>query len=351
MRSKIKVSKIGGVIFLSVLIWVWADLALERPLPLTSRSLRLAASTDPTLVFAFEEDGQFGSSALLSSVVLKGPEATIRNVDRVWSEKLEFILAPEMLGTSQPGPHTYPLLDLLRQIIARDKRLAGLTVESCEPENVTVRTERLVKALVPVQCVDQQGIAVEGASLEPAEVEMFVPEQGSPERQDVRVKLAEAEIERARLNPSPVLKKPFVTVLGQRREAEESVRISMPDIEEQLEVQVIGTPKLGYILSQTLQNKYTVVLDDANMNEALRPIQVRATVQAFLAYEKSRYHVLLAIEDKDTEVEEIAPRRLRYDFPPEYAGNGQIRLDMNPVSITFKLVPKSSGGPETGAAD
>jgi hypothetical protein len=349
MRSKIKVSKISGVIFLTVLIWVWADLALERPLLLTSRSLRLTTSPDPALAFAFEKEGEYPISVLLNQVVLKGPEATIRNVDRMLREKLEFVLNPEMLGVSEPGLQTFPLLDLLRRIIVSDKRLAGLTVESCEPKNVTVRVERLTKAVIPVECVDQQGIPLEGASMEPAEVEMLVPQAWVQERRAARVSLTEAEIERARLKPSQVLKKPFVMILGLRREADVSVRISTPDIEAKLETGVIGRPNLGFVLSQTLQNRYLVVLDEANLNKALNPIQFRATVPARLTYEKMPYHVLLEVKDEDTEVEQIAPRRLNYNFPPDYAGTGQIRLDQEKVSVTFKLVPRSAGGTEPGA--
>lgn len=346
MRSKIKISKISGVIFLTALIWVWADLALERPLSLSSQPILLVAPADPTIAIAFDNDGEYSDRATLNRVELSGPEATIRNLDREPHKKLDLSLIPETLGLTQEGSHTILMLDVLRQSISRNSRLAGLAVESCEPNTMTVVVQRLSRTTLPVVCYNQQtNEPLEGATVDPAEVEMFV----SKNEREVRVGLTETEIIRARSNP--IVKNPFVTVLGQRREANTSVRITAPVIEEQLEIGVISRPKLAYLLSPTLQNKYSVILDEANLTNALYAIKIRATVEARLAYEKSLYHVLLVIEDKDAEVEEIAPRRLRYNLPPEYEGNGQIMLDQDPVSVKFKLVPKTSNGPEAGSTD
>lgn len=352
MRSKIKVSKIGGVIFLSVLIWVWSDLALEGELPLKSRPLRLEASDDPSLAMAFEtEAGDHDFIAVINQVTLKGPGAVIQEVDRMPREKLEFVITPEMLGVDQPGIYTPPLLDLLRRAITRDKHLAGLTVQSCEPDSVSVRVVRLTRMVIPVQCVDVQGIPMEEAIPEPPEVEMFIPEQWGRERRVAHVTLAATELERAQMTSSDLMKKPFVMVLGRRREAEAEIRISMPDIEDQLQLRVIKNPKLGFVMSETLQNKYSVELDQRSLDNALSAIQIRASAEAHLTYEKSFYHVLLDVLDSDAEVDEIAPRRLRYNLPLESMRSGQIRLEQDPVSVTFKLVPKSANGTESGNTD
>lgn len=351
MRRKIRASKIGGVIFLTILIWVWADLALEREMTLSSPTVRLASATDPALIVAFVVDraaDEFSSDALLDSVDLIGPEATINKVKRVVGENLEFVLAADELGLNEAGSHSVALLDFLRQSASREPRLAGLTVDSCDPNTLTVQVERLVRTKVPVRCIDQQELPVEEATVDPPEIEMLIPEGWTGEQRVAWVKLMDAEVVRARQNRSPVLKQPYITVLGQRRAAEGaegSVRVSMSDIERRLEVAVIR-PKLGFVLSPNLQNKYTVVMDQLNLNNAIEGIRIRATEEARRAYENSLYHVLLEVQDNDAEVPEVASRRLRYNFPPEFSGSGQIRLDIAPRSVTFKLIPKTGNGQE-----
>lgn len=342
MRRKLKPSKIGGVIFLTILIWVWADLALERQMTLSSLPMRLTTAADPALAVAFlvnQTEDEFSNDALLNSVDLIGPEATINRVKRVQGENLEFVLAADELGLTEPGTHSVALLDFLRQSASREPRLAGLTVDSCDPNVMILQVERLVRMKIPVRCMDQQGLPVEEATAAPAEVEMFVPEGWTGEQRVAWVTLTDNELDRARLNPSPVSKQPYITVLGQRREADIAVKVSM-DIEQRLEVAVIR-PKLGFVLSPNLQNKYTVVMDQLNLNNAIETIRIRATEEARQAYDNSLYHVLLEVQDNDAEVAEVASRRLRYNFPPEFAGSGQIRLDIAPRSVTFKLVPKN----------
>ncbi len=355
MRRKIRASKIGGVMFLTILIWVWADLALERQMTLSSPTVRLASATDPALIVAFLADratDQFNSSALLDSVDLIGPEATINKVKRVLGENLEFVLAADELGLTEAGSHSVALLDLLRQSASREPRLAGLTVDACDPNTITVQVERLVRTKVPVRCIDPQEFPIEEATVDPPEIEMPVPEGWTGEQRTAWVMLTDAEVVRARQNPSPVIKQPYIKVLGQRRGTggtEGSVRVSM-DTEQGLEVAVIR-PKLGFVLSPNLQNKYTVVMDQLNLNNAIEGIRIRATEEARRAYENSLYHVLLEVQDNDAEVPEVASRRLRYNFPPEFSGSGQIRLDIAPRSVTFKLLPKTGNGQETSTAD
>jgi hypothetical protein len=343
MRRKLKASKIGGVIFLTILIWVWADLALERQMSLSSVNVRLTAATDPALAVAFlvdQTEDEFSNFALLHSVDFIGPEATINKVKRVLGENLEFVLVADELGLTEAGTHSVALLDFLRQSASREPRLAGLTVDSCDPNVMTLQVERLVRMKIPVRCMDQREIPVEEATTEPAEVDIFVPQGWTGEQRVAWVKLTDSELDRARLNPSPVSKQPYITVLRQRRDADIAVKVSMPDIEQRLEVAVIR-PKLGFVLSPNLQNKYTVVMDPLNLNNAIEPISIRATEEARQAYDNSLYHVLLEVQDNDAEVAEVASRRLRYNFPPEFVGSGQIRLDIAPRSVTFKLVPKN----------
>jgi hypothetical protein len=55
MAKKIKYSKITIVIFLTVLIWVWADLALDETLPEKSAVVVVDESVDPKLWISFDK--------------------------------------------------------------------------------------------------------------------------------------------------------------------------------------------------------------------------------------------------------------------------------------------------------
>ena len=53
MQTKIKYGKIAIVIFITVLIWVWADLALDKTLPVANIPVTVAKSTNPALWVSF----------------------------------------------------------------------------------------------------------------------------------------------------------------------------------------------------------------------------------------------------------------------------------------------------------
>jgi hypothetical protein len=51
--KKIKFGKIAIVVFLTVLIWVWADLARDEQLPLPDVVVEVAKSSNPELWVSF----------------------------------------------------------------------------------------------------------------------------------------------------------------------------------------------------------------------------------------------------------------------------------------------------------
>ena len=56
--KKIKYGKIAIVLFLTVLIWVWADLALDDELAVSNVTMSIAKSTDRSLMVSFGDEGQ-----------------------------------------------------------------------------------------------------------------------------------------------------------------------------------------------------------------------------------------------------------------------------------------------------
>ena len=134
MAARIKLGKIAIVIFITVLVWVWADLAQDERLPMSNEVvITIARSSDPSLWVCFaEEPSSLRYSVTIDSVDLKGPASRIAEASRMRNEgvlDLEIFLRPDEQGMTEPGNPTLPVLNFLRQ--SEKIRQLGLTVESC----------------------------------------------------------------------------------------------------------------------------------------------------------------------------------------------------------------------------
>jgi hypothetical protein len=333
MVKKVKYGKILVVVFITVLIWVWADLALDEVFSVSSVNIT-AKSTNPGLWVSFGDK----SSAFIDKMVLKGPASKVADVRRKLNDGslvLEFFLDPGQTETiASPGEYTLPLLAFLRQS-DQIKRL-GLTVESCEPQTLSVKVVGLDKKLLTIKCIDEAQNAIKAATIEPKQLDAFVPKDWSGEKLTANVQLTRREIDQARL--SAVEKTPFVELAaGQIRELQRTVKITMPPEEDLLADYTITTARLRFSLSPNIQGKYRVVVD--NLDEVIRTITIRATADAKRAYEKMPYQVTLQIDDEDAASAEPLRRNLIYNFPDEYLRKDDIGLNQQPVTARFKLIP------------
>ena len=333
MVKKVNYGKILVVVFITVLIWVWADLALDEVFSVSSVNIT-AKSTNPGLWVSFGDK----ASASIDKMVLKGQASRIADVKRKLKDGslvLEFFLDPGQTETiASPGEYTLPLLTFLRQS-DQIKRL-GLTVESCEPQTLSVKVVGLVKKPLTIRCIDETQNTIKAAAVEPKQLEMFVPEDWSGEKLIANVQLTRREIDQARL--SAVEKTPFIELAaGQIRELQGTVKITMPPEEDLLADYTITTARLRFSLSPNIQGKYKVVVD--NLDEVIRTITIRATADAKRAYEKMPYQVTLEIDDEDAASAEPLRRNLIYNFPDEYLRKDDIRLNQQPVTARFKLIP------------
>lgn len=333
MVKKVNYGKILVVVFITVLIWVWADLALDEVFSVSNVNIT-AKSTNPSLWVSFGDK----SSAFIDKMVLKGPASKVADVKRKLKDGslvLEFFLDPGQTETiASPGEYALPLLTFLRQS-DQIKRL-GLTVESCEPQTLSVKVVGLVKKPLTIRCVDETQNTIKAAAVEPKQLEMFVPEDWSGEKLIANVQLTRREIDQARL--SAVEKTPFIEpAAGQIRELKGTVKITMPPEEDLLADYTITTARLRFSLSPNIQGKYKVVVD--NLDEVIRTITIRATADAKRAYEKMPYQVTLEIDDEDAASAEPLRRNLIYNFPDEYLRKDDIRLNQQPVTARFKLMP------------
>jgi hypothetical protein len=341
MVRKIKYGKIAIVTFLTALIWIWADLALDERLTVSNVTISVPKSINPALLVNFKDTHDLlVPSISIGHVLLKGPASKIAEVQRMRNEgtlDLKLFLVPEQEAMTEPKPDGYPL-NVLNFLKKNDsiKRL-GLTVESCEPQEVIVNVIKLDKKSIPVQCSGENDTPLESESIVPATVEAYVPADRAI---TAKVRLTRREIDYARGNA--IEKTPYIELPGgEIRDVATVVKIKMPPAEDVLRDYTIQAPKFGIALSLNLQGKYKVEVK--NMPEVIGAILIKATPAAKQAYESMRYQVILQIDDEDIKAEE--PRReIVYNFPEEFVRRNEIMLSQTPARARFSLVPLS---PET----
>jgi hypothetical protein len=344
MIGKIKFGKIAIVIFLTVLIWVWVDLALDDELTVPKATINVAFSQN--LWVSFDNK----PSASIDNIELKGPAAKIAEVRRKLNDgslALDFFLDPVREGMTTAGPHTLTVLDFVKRS-EKIKELGGLTVEACEPEILDVNIVELVERSLDIECFDENGTPLVGIkSIDPSKVDMYVP---ADSRLKAQVKLTRTEIGQAR--SSVAVKTPFVVLAGQTRQATTDVRIKMSPEADLLSEHTITEAKLGIELSVNLLGEYKP--DVINYNEVVSHFTIFATPEAKQAYENQPFQMTLYILDDDAKKGPQERRReVIYDFPEEFVRRDEIRLKnpQQPAEAKFKLIrltsaPAPPSGPD-----
>jgi hypothetical protein len=341
MIRKPKYGKISVVVFITILIWVWADLALDEELPVSTATINIVRS-NPKLWVSFDN----ASSVIIEELFLKGPLRKIAEISKKIEEgeglKFDFDAANE--GMNEPGSYSLSLLTFLK----KDKEIKrlGLKVESCKPETLPVKVVGLISRTLDVKCVDESQNPLSQATVEPVQVEMLVPEDWGAEKRVAEVLLTRRKIEQARV--SPVEEIPYIRLAaGQTRQAPQPVKVTMPPEPDRLSDYTITAPTLSIALSPTLQGAYNVVI--TNLDEVLSPIYIKATSEAKRAYESQTLpRMTLYILDDDTKKgQEEQSKKVVYNFPPEFVRKGEIELikkPQQPAEAKFILKPFSSAG-------
>jgi len=348
MLKKIKFGKIAVVIFLTILIWVWADLALDVPLAVSNVPITISKSTNSTLWVSFvDENESLVPIYTIKSIDLKGSASRISEVNRKLKTGLLqlddfFFLDAEQEGMDKTGKYPLNVLNLLKR--SDQIKKLGLTVQSCEPNELTVNVVELEKRQLDIECFNGSGTLLKVESIEPSsKVDMLVP-AGS--RLKAKVELTPSEIDQAR--NSGVIKIPYVVLAeDQRRQALTSVTIKMSPEADPLGEHLIKQARLGFTFSANLQGKYK--LGDVNYNEVVSAFTIFATLEAKQAYEDQPYQMTLYILDdareKGPEVEQQG--KVIYLFPEEFVRRNEIRPNNPPKPAKFKLIPLT---PETPPA-
>jgi hypothetical protein len=352
MMKRRRLRKIAATLIFTTLIWVFADLALDEELTVSNLKLSVAKSINPALWVTFS-----GQSAVpLEKVVLKGSARRIAEArQRINAGRFtrEFYFDPEHEKMTTPGDQPLKVAEFLKG--PDGVQQLGLTVISADPNLLTVSVVELQKKQVVVRCLDDNQNPLKVASIEPAQVEAFVPAERGGAALEARVTLGKREVEQARL--APIEKTPIVELApGQTREAASSVKITLPKEQDRLQEYLITSVRLGVSLSANLEGKYKVEL--VNPEAVMGSVAIRATPEAKRAYENVRYHVILEIDDSDkdsrpdkspaaagAETPGELRRDLIYNFPPEFLRRDEIALNQSPVQARFRLTPIAAETP------
>jgi hypothetical protein len=334
MAKKVKYSKITIVIFLTVLIWVWADLALDETLPDKSAVVVVDESVARQLWISFDQ-----SPSADIKVTLSGPHTAVTTMDmelRKRQKPLEFVFNAVQEQMDGPGIKSLKLLDFLRK--NRELIRRGLMVQSCDPNELSVNVVELVKKSLAVECYDASGNLLKTQSIEPPNVDAFVPVDS---RLTAKVQLTRAEIEQAR--KAPRKKYPYVELApGHTRNSDTAVEIILAPEEDPLTDQRIDNATISIAISPTLLAQYYAEI--TNLTAVLSSITVRATNEAKQAYENQQLpHMTLFIFESDIKQDQEDYRKaVHYNFPEKYIRTGEIELVGEPTQAEFKLILRPS---------
>ncbi len=322
-----KVKKAMLVIFITCLIWVWADLSLDEGLD--NQTITITASkANPRLWVTLE-----GRPEIQVKADLRGPVAKVRELSKKIEggrEKLEVVFDAEQQNMGTEGE--YALQDL-RKFLSESKKMHeyGLAVKAARPDKLQrIKVVELKEKTLPIKCVDETDTEMAGARTTPDVVTMLVPQQLT----EAKVKIMTlAEKKQAR--GGAIDKKPYIELAsGEIRYADTAVKVELPATQEDMKQYTInGT--LGFIFSENLAGGYKV---EFIKRPEISSIPIVATEEAKAAYEEKGFEVLLEIQDDDAGKPEVS-RQIIYNFPAKYVREDKIHLKGDPVEAKFKLVP------------
>lgn len=329
------IKRISAVIFLTMVIWTWAYLALEENIP-ESGTLHISPTRADTIVSFVDNE-----TPVTITMELKGSTSMIAAFNkRILAEqtdpakgRLEFFYNAETENQSAAGMHQLNVLSFLKKNFKMRK--LSLAVVSCDPKFIEVQVEKLKEKWLDVKCVDQNGSVIEHEIMDPSRVQMFT--RAEYDGQAV-VTLTAAQISQAR--KASITETPYVDLNADgknRRASKTRVKIKLPSTSESMHDQILQ-PTIGYSASKNIMEKYTVEL--LNESDLTETTNFKATDEAWTVYDNATtYQILIEIRDSDPGNTEIS-RKVVYNFPPESVSKGEIKLVGVAPEAIFKLIPK-----------
>lgn len=321
-----KIKKAVLVVFITCLIWVWADLSLDDVLE--DQIITVVASrANPQLWVTLE-----GKPEIQIKANINGPAGKIRELSQKidsGKEKIEVIFDAERQKMEAPDDYT---LQDVRKFLAESKKIReyGLGVKSATPDSFKVKVVALNEKSLPIKCFDETDTEITGARITPDIITMRATDSITI----AKVKLS-ALAEKKQARGGVIEKQAYIELSnGEIRYSDTPVKVELPMVQEDMKQYTIsGT--LGFIFSANLAGGYKV---EFTKRPEIGTIPIIATDEAKAAYEDKAFEVLLEIQDDDVNKEEVA-RTLIYNFPLKYVREDKIRLKSDPIEAKFKLVP------------
>ena len=341
MMERLKIRKILAVVFLTVLIWVWSDLALDRTDKISQIPVVLGNSSDPNLLVSFvDEAGLLTDRMMINTVTIKGPAKHVEQIkalERADSLDLRLVLEPETWALTEPMEA--PAWSLVN-FVKRSPAIKGLSIDNCAPRTASISVVQLAKRSLKVQCVDEDDSPIP-AQITPSSITMYVPEAWAEDTLTAYVKLSSNALNRAQ-GETPIDAIPFVDISGRIKTAKQSVKVRLPEVVTPLETQVIQNPKFCLVVDPVVQRDFFIRIPN-EVEKTTKRIRFKGTDEAKTAYQAEPYHVELVVERKEGSQAGERQKRLEYRFPPEYVEKNEIKPDDSPLdTIDFELVPRDS---------
>ena len=333
MKKKIKVGKILIVVFLTVLIWVWADMAQDESYTISNALISVDKSTPRDLWITFDNK----STIVADEIVVKGSAGKITDLRRhlvTGQLKTQFFLYPGQDRDSAISG-TYDLSNLLRKNNTLKKY--GVTIVSCKPQTISVKVVKLVKKSLEVKCVDENMTDVKAQTIQPAKIDMYVLKEWEGEKLVAYASLTNTETQQARIDN--IEKTPFVELaLGQIRPSPVDVKIKLPETEKELQSYEINPCTVGFVFTQNLAGMYEVEL--INKPE-MASVAILATLEAKRAYELQPFQIQVNILEEDVKNTGTLTKTPIYNFPEKFVRRDEIKLKQLTVQqAQFRLIPK-----------
>jgi hypothetical protein len=328
-----KLKKLAAVIFLTLTIWVWAFLSLEKETTLFG-SIELSPAADPDYYVTFNDD----KIHLGLKLTFRGSPKQVAYLERrhrapdsdPTRERLDFYYDPAEYAQTETGTYRVDVMELVKS--ALKTRDMALTLVGCDPLYAEAHVQKLTLREVTIEVQNESGAVLPVESVEPARVMMYLRE-GQPAV--ARVVLSDQQIENARYRP--IRERPFITIgPGDKKQyAAQTVLVRLPAAMP-LEAQVFQTNpgRIGFIMPQELIGAYRVELIDD-----IKTINFRSTPEAKTLYQQQPYHLLIQVLAGDQNLEQTPPRSVIYNFPQEVLRKGQIQAPDPPSQVRIRLVP------------
>ncbi|HSV27339.1 MAG TPA: hypothetical protein VLH60_05550 [Sedimentisphaerales bacterium] len=329
-----KVNKIFLVVFITLLIWVWADLALEQKIEGVIAIIEVREMPAQNMWITLN-----GRTNLEVSLTVTGPHARVAELQRrlrPGGESLMFTFDARQMGRATAG--SQPPLDLV-SFIQNQPELTdlGLNVSAVEPAVAEVMATPLEPKTLRIRLIDNNNLDIfDYEKIEPDQITMPVPSSWTGEKLVAFVQLSPADEERARLRP--IEHTPYVELVpGIRRDADRTVSIQLRS-EQVLRSRAIS-PVIGFVFSPMLQGRFRVQINDEDIARVMAGFTYSATDAAEAAYKAMPHHLLLTVDEKDRAAAELITRRLTYNFPMDSVERGEIMPLAPAPEVRFKLVP------------